>query len=230
MFEVFFLFLFIIHIIILIIKNYYSTNLMYDKLTYEKKNYFVKNLFKSYFLFFFSIIATYYGVLGYIYNQWHQNTIHALGLMYSAVDLYGLLTIKNMSITTTLHHCVVITLSICNLFVTYPNYSTHINLMIIYTLFSAYSFLVNHFLAVRLINKNLSSLHNNITLAYYSYLFNCMINWIIHTIFVLNDIYQHTFNIPLLIYCIIILAVINDDIVLISFLKYQYLKLKISYL
>ena len=87
--------------------------------------------------------------------------IHALGLMYSAVDLYGLLTIKNMSYTTTLHHCVVITLSICNLFVTYPNYSTHINLMIIYTLFSAYSFLVNHYLAVRLINNNLSSLHNN---------------------------------------------------------------------
>ena len=59
MIEIFFIFIIIIHIIILNIKNNYKYNLQYNSLSKDKQNYFVKNLFKSYFLFFFSIIGTY---------------------------------------------------------------------------------------------------------------------------------------------------------------------------
>jgi len=225
MIEIFFSFVIITHLIILTIKNNYKFNVQYDNLTSEKKQYFVKNLFKSYFLFFFSIISTYYGILGYYYNIWYTKKIHALGLLYSAVDCYGLLTIKNMSATTIFHHGVVITLSFFNIFVTYPNYTTNINLMIIYTLFSAYSFLVNNYLANRLIYTN-KELPNTLTLAYFSYIFNCTINWLIHLYAIIYDIVNYKITITMAIYVLLICFVITDDIVLIKFLKYQYEKLK----
>jgi hypothetical protein len=225
MIEIFFIFIIIIHIIILNIKNNYKYNLQYNSLSKDKQNYFVKNLFKSYFLFFFSIIGTYYAILGYYYNIWDSQKIHAIGLLYSAVDCYGLLTIKNMSITTIMHHTVVIILSICNLFVLYPNNTTNINLMVLYTLFSAYSFLVNYYLANRLLYK-INQLQNTITLAYFSYIFNCTLNWSIHLYVLIYDIINYKITILMILYFLLIFIIINDDIVLIQFLKYQYYKLK----
>ena len=128
-----------------------------------------------------------------------------------------------MSATTIFHHGVVITLSFFNIFVTYPNYTTNINLMIIYTLFSAYSFLVNNYLANRLIYTN-KELPNTLTLAYFSYIFNCTINWLIHLYAIIYDIVNYKITITMAIYVLLICFVITDDIVLCSTLDQEFLK------
>ena len=84
MIEIFIATLLGIHSSALILKYFYSSNEEYKKLEPNRKNYFIKNLFKSYFLFVFSIVGTYYWIQGRILNNWNQETIHKLGLMYSA--------------------------------------------------------------------------------------------------------------------------------------------------
>jgi hypothetical protein len=215
-----------IHSSALILKYFYSSNEEYKKLELNRKNYFIKNLFKSYFLFIFSIIGTYYWIQGRILNNWDQGMIHRLGLMYSAVDCYGLLTIRNMQISTIAHHSVVLTFSFLNLFVSYPNNSIEINLLIIYTLFSSYSFLVNNYLANRIIIKDKNKLRLTLKSAYYSYVGSCSINWIIQYMGLLYGLVYDLVDLYMLIYMILIHLVIYDDIVLIKFLRYNYNKLE----
>jgi hypothetical protein len=226
MIEVFLLALIGIHTSATILKYIYNDNKVYKELELNRQNYFIKNLFKSYFLFLFSLVSTYYWVQGRIFNNWNELLIHKLGLMYSAVDCYGLLTIRNMQISTILHHSVVLIFSFLHLLVSYPNDTLEINLLIIYTLFSSYSFLVNNYLANRVIERDINKLKMNLTLGYYSYIGSCSINWVIQYGGLFYGIYNNLVGIYMIIYMLLIHLVIYDDIVLIKFLRYNYNKLE----
>jgi len=228
MIEVFLILLIFIHICCSILKLYYNNNKIYKSLTINRQNYFIKNLFKSYFLFFYSILTTYYGVKGFILNDWNEPMIHRLGLMYGSVDCYGLLTIKDMPKSTLLHHSVVLLFSFGNLWVGYPNKNIEINLLLIYTLFSSYSFLVNYYLSKRIIIEDKKELQKTLKLAYYSYTINCSINWLIHYISFGYSYYIDNINIYMILYMLLIHLIIADDIILINFLKYNNNKLSIK--
>jgi hypothetical protein len=146
--------------------------------------------------------------------------------MYSAVDCYGLLTIRNMQISTILHHSVVLIFSFLHLLVSYPNDTLEINLLVIYTLFSSYSFLVNNYLANRIIETDTNKLKMNLILGYYSYIGSCSINWVIQYGGLFYGIYNNLVGIYMIIYMLLIHLVIYDDIVLIKFLRYNYNKLE----
>ena len=228
MIEVFFISLIFIYFSCLILKYYYSNNEIYQSLTTNRQNYFIKNLFKSYFLFFYSILTTYYGFKGFVLNIWDESIIHKLGLMYSSVDCYGLLTIKDMPKSTLLHHSVVLLFSYGNLWVSYPNNNLEINLLLVYTLFSAYSFLVNYYLAKRIIIKDINEQRLILKSAYYSYILNCSLNWLIHYIGFGYSYYTNSMNIYTTIYMLLIYLIIKYYIILINFLKYNYNKLSIK--
>ena len=225
MIEVFIGTLLFVHISSYILRYIYNSNSNYNLLLEDKKSYFIKNLFKSYFLFFYSIIATYYFIKAKVFNIWDQDLIHKLGLMYGSVDCYGLLTIKDMAYSTKFHHSVVLFFAFGNLFVEYPTEKMEINLLLIYTIFSSYSFLVNNYLANRLVIKDKDRLKLILKPAYYSYLFNCGLNWLIHYGCLFHSMYHKNMNIVMIIYFILIHIVVYDDIILINFLKYNYNKL-----
>ena len=107
----------------------------------------------------------------------------------------------------------------------YPTERMEINLLLIYTLFSSYSFMVNNYLANRLVIKDTKRLKLILKPAYYSYLYNCSINWLVHYSCLIHSLYHKNMNIVMIFYMLLIHIVVYDDIILINFLKYNYNKL-----
>ena len=121
-------------LLLFITSNIYSIylciyNPTFRLLNNNRKRYVIKNLLKSYLLFFYSIIGSYYLYQGYILNNWNINILHNLGLVYASIDLFGLLTIRNLPYSSIFHHIVVQVLAFLHLYVIYPCNKLEINLL-----------------------------------------------------------------------------------------------------
>ena len=85
--------------------------------------------------------------------------------------------------------------------------------------------MVNNYLANRMIIKDDNKLKLILKPAYYTYSINCGINWLIHYSCFFYRLYHKNMNMIMIFYMMLIHFVIYDDIILISFLKYNYNKL-----
>ena len=220
---VYFLMLFLLYIFSCFFEIYlFIANEKFRSLSNNRHNYIIKNLLKSYILFFYSIIGSYNLYQGYIFNNWNTNMLHNLGLVYASIDMFGLLTIRNLPFSSIFHHTVVQILAFLHLYVEYPTNQLQINLLLLYTVCSSYSFMVNNYLGNRFILDNKQT-KVRIDIAYYSYIFLCFINWVLHYYYLIINF--NNLNLPILGYYGLIHIIIYDDINLITFLKYNRIKL-----
>ena len=221
---IYLLMLIFIYIVSNLLQTYLEIrNKKFKKLEDNRKKYVVKNLVKSYLLFFYSIFGSFLLSCGYFYNIWFTNALHNMGLIYASIDGYGLLTVRNLPYSTIFHHSVVQILGFSHLYVVYPTDKLYINLLLLYTVCSAYSFMVNNYLGNRIILDNNNILLSKINYAYFSYIILCGINWLIHYYYLIINFNNLSF--PLIAYYSLIHIIIYDDVNLIKFLHYNRNKL-----
>ena len=173
------------------------------------------------------IIIAYYSTIEIskgIFNLEYNNVfIYRLAFSYSALDVLGLLMVKNLPINSKIHHIVSFSLSVFNTMIDYNESYFWLGLPI-YCILSSYAFSVNLYLALRLIIEN-NKLKYLISYSLYSYSFLFLLNWIIQFNFILFNIFKNNISFDFILYVILIIFLAIDDIQLIKFLNYQLTKL-----
>lgn len=199
-----------------------SYNDRYKKYDYNKKCYILKNFIKSVMLCF--CIYNFHLVLQDIYNGiWISEDIHKIASNYVSNDIMGLILLKKLPASTKLHH---ITSSIL-LFYSYTLDYTQNNigqLLLILTLFSSYSFLVNFYLALRYFERKNDMIFSDYLdririCAYYIYIVCCFISWSSQSVIVMYKFYFNLIDIYHILYLFILFPIIKDDLILMSWLR-----------
>ena len=209
LFSFMLLYIFLYIFMYLILRN----NINFINNTPNKKLYVIKNISKSIGLFFFVIfnLGVLYDIL--IENIWNSHYIHRLGFVYSSSDILSLLIVRKLPTSTKIHHTSVLIFTLINSKINYEIDSCWKGL-IVYTIFSCFSYLVNTYLGIRIIYNNYITdlICKN---ALYIYVFCCLINWS-YQIFIISK-WTIKLSPDVIVYSSLISMVVYDDIVLIKF-------------
>jgi hypothetical protein len=179
-----------------------------------KKKYIVKNICKSILLFLILLIVINPFINGFIYGIWSNLTFHICGCLYTAIDLGGLIYVKGLPKSTIIHHITTTIIGILNIFTNYE-IDGYYKSFLIYCFFSIIPFIVNFYLGARyIISDNLlkKKIAKISCVVYGSSLFFNILCEII--LFFTNE-----FSYSIFFYIIIFIMILNDDIILIKFLK-----------
>ena len=203
------------------ITNYFLNNnsrlsLKYNMISFQRKLYICSNIIKSIFL---CILSINYIILliknKTLFLNWKNEefSIKSSVILYMIPDFWSMIiTNSTMMMTTIFHHLCVL---IATVFIINSDIETdgiHIS-FIYYGLLSSFSFLVNTFLGMRFLVKFTKKQQKFIII---NYILICLFNWTwqIYYLLNINEIYIYKFILILLLY-----FWINDDIVLLKFLK-----------
>jgi len=199
-------------------------NTKYKNYDYNKKCYIIKNIIKSLILGYISIDA--FNLLSNAYvDIWDNKVLNEFATMYVANDIVGLLLIPKLPFTTKIHHLTSASFLIYSYHIEFnePNIG---RLLFILCIFSCFSFLVNFYLAIRYLeNKEDKILTRSIDVirrtSYYIYIVCCVINWCIQLIYIYHRVLDNTFDYTYCIYIGLLAFIINDDLILMSWLRNQ---------
>ncbi len=215
--EWFFGALFLYSISYLIVDYESKSNESYTILSLDRKNYYKKNIVKSVALTAISIYGSFILFNGFVFNRWNNIEMYRVGYLYSALDVLGLVKVKNLPNNSRIHHITTFILSYINTLIDYSNPSFWVGLPV-YCILSCYACGVNYFLGTRLL-KPLSELITLIKINIISYSFLLGINWI----YQIYNVYKNFENsgYDMYIYIGLLLFVANDDVKLVKFLMHQ---------
>ena len=198
----------------------------YNTVSPDKRKYILKNFIKTFTLIFVLIMQGRTLFLNMFSGEPDINLIKIHGSIYVANDLTGLLLVPNLPLTTKVHHTMTIFL-----LGTISYFTIHdtliVRLILVYTFWSMSAFLVNFHLGLRFFKKEEGKIgyyidyiidHIRIS-AYYNYLICCMFNWSIHIYYILKNIFHEEFDYLIIPYCLLLVPIINDDLVLMSWLR-----------
>ncbi len=210
-------------------------NEQFRKYDDAKKYYIIKNLIKSAMMAFIFIGMIFVYIPNIINGIWNDSHNRLIGVFYVSNDLAGLMAVPNLPKSTKLHHYTTVFLYtlICYLS---TDEETIGRLLVIYTVFSCIPFMVNTYLGIRFfytrgneltekqrrINKMIDI---NRIMAYYVYLICCFFNWSYHSYFLVKKISLNALTFEYYIYYLLLIPLINDDIILLSWLKNNRLEL-----
>jgi hypothetical protein len=201
----------------------------YNSLPHRNKVYIIKNLIKTTIMFYITFELFNFILPNIIFrNNWDDKILRYYGGFYVANDIIGLLMVPKLPYTTKFHHITTLLLYTISCYVSFQNKT--VKMLFCYTLFSCIPFLVNLFLAIRFFHTKgdkLTYQEENINsvidlcriISYNVYNLTCIINWSIHIIYFTNCFYYYTFGLGELLYTIILMPIVNDDLILLSWLK-----------
>jgi len=205
----------------------------------QKQYYIIKNIIKSLCMsvIFFFLIFTF--IPNLYYDIWNDSYNRIVGAFYVANDLAGLFTVPNLPQSTKFHHYTSVFLFTLICSMTTEEGENVAQLIVVYTIFSCIPYLVNSYLALRFYYNrqkaqtplSLKELKENQIIdfiriaSYYLYFICCLCNWSYHALFLLNRILLWKLNLTYIIYYILLVPIINDDIVLLQWLKTNRLEL-----
>ena len=206
-------------------------NINYSKLELYRQKYIVKNIIKSVNLFLL-LPQTTYLVYCVILNIPLTNFfVKNVASYYVANDIVGLIKVNQLPKTTIFHHIMTTLLLFINYYIDYDSLdsSSLARLLIIYTCFSCYPFSVNTYLGLRFLEYKGSNelrltinqkIFNNFLeilkiSSYYIYLICIICNWS----YQIYNLTINPFTLNRFIYILCMIPIINDDLVLLSWLK-----------
>lgn len=191
-----------------------NTNSKYKQLTRNRKMYVLKNILKSMSLGYLTIFKFHF-YSDMINNNWDNNSIYKFASLYIVNDFLGLLLNKKLPVNTKHHHITSILLYIFLINIDFTQNSP-LRLIFTYGTVSSMPFLVNYYLGIRHISdKNKVNIVKK--LAYYVYGFSCSLNLVLHVYLIIQNKYY--LNPICYLYLVVLIPIINDDIILISWLK-----------
>jgi hypothetical protein len=199
-----------------------SYNKQFNTLKEDRQYYVVKNIIKSINLLGISL-CTFETMHKAMINQPIDNFfIKTIATIYVTNDIVALAVVPNLPKSTKIHHSTTTLLLFFNYISDYSTIYEPSNvekLIIVYALFSCYSFSVNFYLGVRLLNDESTKFESFIKNIRYSsfviYLLSCSLNWSYQIFTLLSN----PIGISQIIYVMVMSLVVYDDLVLLSWLK-----------
>ncbi len=228
----------IYRILYLLLNKLFIKSNSYNNLQSHKRMYILKNIIKSFSMFIIFLYTTNRLSKYFYYDKYDHELIRYYGGAYVANDLLALLIVDKLPQTTIIHHrlsvflyYLIISFDINSIFV--------LKLLVVYTFFSYCAFMVNLYLGLRyfiqentttnvtinsLMIQNVNAIINNVRIsAYYNYIICCSLNWSIHLYFLLKRFYLNLFSYTELLYCLLLIPIIRDDLILMSWLRKKYI-------
>lgn len=206
----------------------------YIKLEKHKQMYILKNIIKSismFFIFIFSLSKLY---TYFINDHFDNQVVRKYGAAYVANDLLALILVDKLPKTTIIHHklTTIFYYILCSFDI---NQVFVLKLLVLYTFFSYCAFMVNLYLALRFfiseneseedskMIKNIDKIIDKVRItAYLNYSICCIFNWGIHFILLFNRYYLNLLSFTEIIYCFMLIPIIKDDLILLSWLEKKY--------
>ena len=206
-------------------------SIKYREFDYSRRMYINKNLIKSLILCYFSFRYHFAFYDMFINNNWNNLLIRKLGYLYGSQDISGLIMVENLPFTTKLHHITVTIFVIINSVVDYRNFGLHKGLIQL-AIFSAFPYLVNTFLGLRLfVEKGNKILIKISIISFYIYMVCIICNIISQMLLIREYIEKKTYDndlnfeyiniLTLLIYGYLLMIILYDDFILLKYL-YKY--------
>ena len=193
----------------------------------HKKWYVVANMSKSFFLGCMCLssrywIGTYHAYFNGIFAASSIN-IKRCGMLYISTDVVALFMVPKLPFSTVMHHIVtaLLIIMVAGVNIGMDGYSGLLGvckMAVLYGIFSTMAFLVNAYLALRVVYSKASWLHILVKLSLWPYIFCCVCNWTVHLVWVVNLIATMEVSVVNFLYLLAISAMVNDDIVLIKWL------------
>lgn len=199
---------------------------------YSKQLYIVKNLVKSGVLGYITLMS-FSDVLPQFLNKFDNEIIKNYASLYVSNDIIALIFVERLPLTTKIHHSITTLLLFYTFNIDFNDNKHFGELLVIYTILSSYTFIVNFYLGIRYFRTNeidniSSCLYNNtinryidITriIASYNYKYICILNWFIHINIILFKLFNNQLYIPYYFYCFLLFFIVNDDLILMSWLS-----------
>ena len=220
--EWFFVSLFGYYFLYGVVDKIFINNKKYKELVDDRKSYFQKNIVKTVALVGIGGIGTKVLYKGFLFNEWDNSEMYRVGYMYAALDVLGLICVKNLPMNSKIHHISSFLFSYMNTLVDYTQ-PTFWKGLPVYCILSSYAFGVNLFLGLRLILE-LKNLGKLIEYNLWSYMGLLGVNWVYQLI---NLYWNGTNSWDVYMFVGLILFVANDDIKLLRFLNHHLKKVKV---
>lgn len=191
-----------------------STNEKYRRLSNEKQMYVVSNILKGILLCGITPIVGNILYETMYLDNWDNNLIKNMGIVYAIPDCVSLTLVKKMDMTTKIHHSIVCIFNIFSIRNDYNN-DNIIRCMVIYACFSCFAFIVNILLGTRYLHDNRNIGIFMAKVAMYIYVTCCFINWAWHGKYVYllaNKCDNTVCQITIPTYCGMVMMLAWDDI------------------
>ena len=197
-------------------------NKTFKRLELNKRLYVVKNIVKAFNLGYISFTYTNTLVNYVISDKYDMPVIRDLASLYVSNDILALVLVPNLPMTTKIHHSLTTLFLFYTMIVDYNDISNPGKLLLIYTLLSCYSFLVNLYLGIRFLEqKNTENrlIKYSRVASFYTYATCCIMNWSIHCYILLSRVISWQYNLQYLTYTGLLYFIVKDDLILMSWLK-----------
>lgn len=196
----------------------------------HKKWYVIANLSKAFLLgiqalsfrYWWGVYITYFKVGRHVYRL----ELKRCTVLYIVTDVVALYMVPKLPRSTFLHHIATLLMGmvVWAVDITQPNWDGTLGIVvmiIIYGQCSTMAFLVNAYLAWRVVYPEAAWLKAVCFLALISYLLSCTVNWSLHLVWLYTCIVNLDISILTIIYLMGLGFVVNDDIKLIKWLIKQ---------
>jgi hypothetical protein len=191
----------------------------------HKKWYVVANISKSFFLGCMCLTTRFWfgSYYAYIHDSMDMLNMKRCGMLYIATDLVALLIVPKLPFSTKMHHIVttllIVMVSAVNIEAKGFGGLLGVSKMaVLYGIFSTMPFLVNAYLALRVVYSEGKWLHVLVKMSLWPYMLCCACNWTVHLIWLCSLIYNWEISIINILYLLAISNMVNDDIVLMKWL------------
>ena len=195
----------------------------------HKQWYVVANMSKAFFLFCMSVSSRYWigGYRGYLYDNFHLTELKRCMMLYVATDTVALYMVPKLPFSTTLHHVstTLISFIVCSVNLKVKGWSGLLGfckMACIYGQLSTIPFLVNAYLALRVVYPRAGWVRVLCHISLLTYLLCVTLNWSVHILWLLGYwTPDRDFSIFTLLYIGMLSFLVHDDIVLIRWLIKQ---------
>ena len=195
----------------------------------HKKWYVVANMSKSLFLAVLCFSSRYWvGTYRlFYYDRWQQRVeIKRSMAIYVATDVVALCLVPKLPVSTVIHHVttalLTVVVSAVNLDV--PGHAGILGpskMLVLYGICSTVSYLVNAYLALRVVYPKAGWLKVLCKLSLATYLVCCGFNWTIQGMYITGFWWDRDYSLYTLLYPLLIATIVHDDIVLMRWLFRQ---------
>lgn len=191
----------------------------------HKQWYVVANMSKSFFLACMALSSRYWigAYLGFFLDEFQTVELKRCCMLYIVTDIVALYVVPKLPCSTVLHHVstAMLIMLVSTIDISVKGWGGLLGvckMALIYGVFSSFAFLVNAYLALRVVYPKAKWMPFLVTLSLYPYVLCCAINWTVHLVWLAGIITAFDFSVYNVLYVFTISFMIHDDIVLIKWL------------
>ena len=193
----------------------------------HKKWYVVANISKSFFLLCIAISPRFWieCYQGFLLDNWPSSLlfIKRCTVLYVTTDVVALYMVPKLPFSTTIHH---ITTILIVMIVGSSNIRMRgtvgflgaCKMAVLYGSFSSVPYLVNAYLGLRVVYSKRWWMFELCRLSLITYMICCCLNWLTHSLWLLGYWGNSELSLPIILYLVMMMTMVNDDIVLIKWL------------